>query len=87
MLNVCCGCGRKFQRISVEVLFCSSTCEKSHDIFLIDKEWNSLTGPIKVSQLSPEELEKYRNQPKIIEVKKPHRVVDWRWPQNRRKNG
>ncbi|MDQ0228439.1 hypothetical protein [Metabacillus niabensis] len=45
---------------------------------------NSLHGPVKVSYLSPEELEKYRNKHKKKPFGKQPRQADWRWPQNRK---
>jgi hypothetical protein len=48
-------------------LFCSSACEKKHDLFKsVEREGLALAEPVKVSQLTPEELEKYRNQTKKI---------------------
>jgi hypothetical protein len=89
MVSQCSCCGNNFQIVSDDVLFCSSTCEIGHDLFTnFEKEEITLVAPVKVSYLTPEELEKYRNQPKKTEPKrKPQRVADWRWPQNRRKNG
>ncbi|MEH7490855.1 hypothetical protein [Neobacillus niacini] len=89
MVSQCCSCGNNFQIVSTEVLYCSTTCEKEHDLFLnVEKEGIALIAPVQVSYLTPEELEKYRNQSKKTSPKKkPRRVADWRWPQNRRKNG
>jgi hypothetical protein len=82
MISQCCSCGKNFQIITEEVMFCSSSCEKKHDLFSA-----SLAAPVKVSYLTPEELEKYRNRSRRTSNKKTHRVADWRWPQNRRKDG
>lgn len=81
MISQCCNCGKTFQIISDEVMFCTPTCEKKHDLF-------SVSAPVQVSFLTAEELENYRNNTKKKGLKsKPQRVIDWRWPQNRRKNG
>jgi hypothetical protein len=47
---------------------------------------NSLQSPVTVSYLSPEELEAYRKRtrPKYYSHKN-RRVIDWRWPQNRKR--
>jgi hypothetical protein len=88
MISQCCSCGKNFQIIAGEVLFCTSTCEQKHNLFSIEKEVVSMAAPVQVSYLTPEELEKYKNQTKKVGQKmKPQRVADWRWPQNRRKNG
>jgi hypothetical protein len=86
VVNECCGCGVGFRAIADE-LFCSTLCESNHNLFNDLKEEKSLIAPVQVSYLTPEELEKYKNQPKKQSPRKPHRVTDWRWPQNRRKNG
>jgi len=64
MVSQCCCCGNNFHIASNEVLFCSSKCEKEHDLFSVEKEEKSLAAPVKISYLTPEELEKYRNQQK-----------------------
>ena len=89
MVSQCCSCGNTFHIDSDEVLFCSSTCEKGHDLFSIESEGKSLVAPVQISYLTPEELEKYRNQStkRAPKTRKPQRIADWRWPQNRRKNG
>jgi hypothetical protein len=88
VISQCCNGGKNFQIVTDEVLFCSSECEKKHDIFYVGKEVVSMAAPVQVSYLTPEELEKYRNNTKnLIQKRKPRRVADWRWPQNRRKNG
>lgn len=89
MVSQCCSCGHNFHIGSDEVLFCSAACEKEHDLFTeFEKEGKSLVAPVQITYLTPEELEKYRNQTKKTgPKKKPQRVADWRWPQNRRKNG
>jgi predicted nucleic acid-binding Zn-ribbon protein len=89
VVSQCCSCGHNFKIVSEEVLFCSPACEKKHDLFRkVEREGLALAEPVEVSQLTPEELENYRNQTKNVGLKKkPRRVADWRWPQNRRKNG
>jgi hypothetical protein len=44
----------------------------------------SLHGPVIVSYLSPEELETYRKRPKYYDHDN-RRLIDWRWPQNRKR--
>lgn len=88
MVSQCCGCGENFQSVSDDVLYCSSICEKNHDLFADQRDGKPLVAQVKVSYLTPEELEKYKNQSKKAAPKrKTKRVADWRWPQNRRKNG
>ncbi|BAD74799.1 hypothetical protein GK0514 [Geobacillus kaustophilus HTA426] len=52
------------------------------------KQRQSLHGPMKISYLTPEELETYRNRPrKKYYDEDNRRTIDWRWPQNRKKRG
>jgi hypothetical protein len=37
-ISQCCSCGKDFEIDSEEVLFCSSSCKKEHDIFTLDKD-------------------------------------------------
>lgn len=87
MVNQCCGCGKNFQMLCEDDLYCTEKCEGEHNLFSGEKGGMSLAAPVKVSYLTPEELEKYKNQTKKSSPRKPQRVADWRWPQNRRKNG
>lgn len=43
-----------------------------------------MNGKVIISRLSEEELAIYRSRPK--KYQKSKRPVDWRWPQNRRRN-
>ncbi|MCM3619191.1 hypothetical protein M3936_16500 [Sutcliffiella horikoshii] len=43
------------------------------------------SGAVVVTQLSPSELAAYREKTKPRKKRGPQRVVDWRWPQNRKK--
>ncbi|WP_199426944.1 hypothetical protein [Thermaerobacillus caldiproteolyticus] len=47
----------------------------------------SLYGPVIVSYLTPEELEAYRNRPrqKYYDHDNRRLLIDWRWPQNRKR--
>ncbi|WHY76257.1 hypothetical protein QNH20_19325 [Neobacillus sp. WH10] len=87
MVSQCSCCGLNFQVLSDDVLYCSSKCEQEHDLFFNEKREKHLVAPVHVYRLTPEELEKYKNQTKKQSPRKPHRAADWRWPQNRRKNG
>ncbi|QIZ65849.1 hypothetical protein [Geobacillus subterraneus] len=48
------------------------------------KQRQSLHGPVKISYLTPEELEAYRNRPrKTYYDDDNRRIIDWRWPRSR----
>jgi hypothetical protein len=85
LYNQCCNCGKEFQ-IAADELFCSPVCEERHDLFGEEREVKAMVSPVKVSYLTPEQLEEYKNT-RVPKTRKPQRVADWRWPQNRRKNG
>lgn len=44
-----------------------------------------LHGKVKVSYLTEEELDAYRKKTENSKRKRGKQVVDWRWPQNRKK--
>ena len=56
MVSQCCCCGNNFHVESDEVLFCSSKCEKEHDLFSVEKEGKSLAAPVNNSYFTPEEF-------------------------------
>ncbi|MBO0962520.1 hypothetical protein J1P26_22760 [Neobacillus sp. MM2021_6] len=85
MNNQCCNCGKDFQ-IAAGKLYCSSVCEERHDLFGQVKEGKAMPSTVSISYLTPEQLEEYKNT-RVPKSRKPQRVADWRWPQNRRKNG
>lgn len=41
-------------------------------------------GEVKISYLNEEELASYRKKTEKTVKRKPKRIVDWRWPQNRK---
>ncbi|MBW7642442.1 MULTISPECIES: hypothetical protein [Geobacillus] len=47
------------------------------------KQRQSLHGPVKISYLTPEELEAYRNRPRKYYDDDNRRIIDWRWPRSR----
>ncbi|MGG3704251.1 hypothetical protein [Geobacillus stearothermophilus] len=50
----------------------------------VKKQRQSLHGPVKISYLTPGELEAYRNRPrKRYYDDDNRRIIDWRWPRSR----
>lgn len=87
-LSQCSNCGSTFSIHSDELFYCTLGCKTEHDLFRTQQIEVSQLNQVKISYLSPEELEKYRNRTKKkTEPRKERRIADWRWPQNRRKNG
>ncbi|CEG25977.1 hypothetical protein BN1002_00815 [Bacillus sp. B-jedd] len=43
-------------------------------------------SPVKITYLTEEELAIYRSKPTKLKEGKLNRAIDWRWPQNRRRD-
>jgi hypothetical protein len=88
-LSECSRCERIFEVVEEQfVLYCSTFCEREHDLFkAAGREESIVSEPVKTYYLTSEELKAYREKKPSRVESKEKRVKDWRWPQNRRKNG